>query len=64
MTDMERMGDTCMNCAMYNSAELFYRRALAEIGKKNWKNRKDWKRVWNKMMASMHTESEKMEAEK
>lgn len=56
---LEHIGDACMACAMYKSAEAFYRQALKAIGKKTWTNRKDWKRVWNKMMTAMHLESER-----
>jgi hypothetical protein len=60
----EWSGDKYMDRGHYRAAEDRYRQALKAIGKKTWKNRKDWKRVWNKLMTAMHLESERVEVEK
>lgn len=54
----EYNGDYWMEYGHYKTAEDRYRKALSDLGRKTWKNRKDWNRVWNKMMAAMHQESE------
>ena len=57
---LEKTGDQYMERGMYRYAEEGYRKALKSLGRKTWANRKERKRIWNKLMTAMHLESERV----
>lgn len=47
--DPEYVADAYMSQGLYKQAEGLYREALQKLGKKTWKNRKEYRRLENKL---------------
>ena len=55
----EHMADACMEQGLYRQAEGLYREALQKLGKKTWKNRKEYRRLQNKLCGAIDCDLEK-----
>ena len=55
----EHVADACMEQGLYLRAEGLYREALQKLGKKTWKNRKEYRRLQNKLCGAIDCDLEK-----